>query len=149
MKTWQEPKPNWSLSQLMESKGIFFNFKVVLFPKMIFFSSQLSRMLQDIEKGNHDDEKCEEYCYRYNDWFDQELLDCQFKGNKSKIQNLIRKVHISAMEVWMKSNLKKTKICWQKWKKKLKEIEYFNHSAGCMSLKYLGNVVDYKEQLSL
>ena len=44
---------------------------------------------------------------------------------------------------------------WKKQKsadkneKKLKEIEYFNHSAGCMSLKYLGNVVDYKEQLSL
>ena len=53
-------------------------------------------MLQDIEKGNHDDEKCEEYCYRYNDWFDQELPDCQFKGNKSKIQNLIQKVHINA-----------------------------------------------------
>ena len=35
MNTWQEPKPNWSLSQLLESKGTFFNFKVVLFPKLI------------------------------------------------------------------------------------------------------------------
>ena len=30
----------------------------------------------------------------YKDIFSQELPDCQFKGNKSKIQNLIRKVHI-------------------------------------------------------
>ena len=51
-------------------------------------------MLQDIEKGNHDDEKCEEHCQRYERKFGQELPDCKFKGNKSKIQNLLRKVHI-------------------------------------------------------
>ena len=57
-------------------------------------SSELSSKLQDIEKGNHDDKKCEEYCQEYKENFDQELPDCQFKGNKFKIQNLIRKVHI-------------------------------------------------------
>ena len=51
-------------------------------------------MLQDIEKGNHDDEACEEYCEKYQRYFYQELPECQFKGNKSKIQNLLRKVHI-------------------------------------------------------
>ena len=47
-----------------------------------------------MEKGNHDDKKCEEYCQKYKRDFAQELPDCQFKGNKSKIQKLIRKVHI-------------------------------------------------------
>ena len=56
-------------------------------------------MLQDIEKGNHDDEKCEKYCKKYKEEFDQELPNCQFKGNKSKIQDLIRKVHIDVDEV--------------------------------------------------
>ena len=51
-------------------------------------------MLHDIEKGNHDDKECEEYCRKYKARFGQELPDCQFKGNKSKIQNLIRKVKI-------------------------------------------------------
>ena len=51
-------------------------------------------MLQDIEKGNHDDKECEDYCRRYKRDFDQELPDCQFKGNKSKIQNLLQKVQI-------------------------------------------------------
>ena len=49
-----------------------------------------------MEKGNHDDKKCEEYCQKYKRDFGQELPDCQFKGNKSKIQNLIRKVIINA-----------------------------------------------------
>ena len=82
-------------------------------------------MLQDIEKGNHDDKKCEEYCEQYERkfgqkpeyWsaalrsgaprgrsagrsatpiFQQKLPNCQFKGNKSKIQGLIRKVHIDS-----------------------------------------------------
>ena len=53
-------------------------------------------MLQDIEKGNHDDQRCEEYCNDYKERFGQELPDCQFKGNKSKIQSLLRKVHIDA-----------------------------------------------------
>ena len=51
-------------------------------------------MLQDIEKGNHKDEACEEYCKKYKDRFGQELPECQFKGNKSKIQNLVQKVQI-------------------------------------------------------
>ena len=51
-------------------------------------------MLQDIEKGNHNDKTCEEYCKRYTERFGQKIPDCQFKGNKSKIQNLLRKVHI-------------------------------------------------------
>ena len=51
-------------------------------------------MLQDIEKGNHDDKKCEEYRKEYKDRFGQELPECQFKGNKSKIQNLVQKVQI-------------------------------------------------------
>ena len=64
---------------------------------MIFLlSSKYSKLLQDIEKGKHDNEKCEEYCEEYKRWFDQELPDCQFKGNKSKIQSLIRKVKIDA-----------------------------------------------------
>ena len=36
------------------------------------------------------------YRKRYKKEFDQELPDCQFKGNKSKIKNLIRKVYICA-----------------------------------------------------
>ena len=45
-------------------------------------------------EGNHDDKECEKYCKEYERRFDQEIPDCQFKGNKFKIQNLIRKVHI-------------------------------------------------------
>ena len=59
-------------------------------------SSRLSSILQEIEKGNHDDEACDYHCIRYKGSFGQELPDCQFKGNKSKIQELIRKVHINA-----------------------------------------------------
>ena len=54
------------------------------------------RKLQNIEKGNHDDKECDRYCEDYKDLFDQELPDCQFKGNKYKIQGLLRKVHIGA-----------------------------------------------------
>ena len=53
-------------------------------------------LLQDIEEGKHDDEECEKYCRKYKDRFDQELPDCQFKGNNSKIQSLLRKVKIDA-----------------------------------------------------
>ena len=52
--------------------------------------------MQDIEKGNHDDYRCDKYCKKYKRDFGQELPDCEFKGNKSKIQNLIRKVQIDA-----------------------------------------------------
>ena len=56
-------------------------------------------------KGNHDDIECKarrEYRRKYEDvygiWLDpldrKKLPSCQFRGNKSKIQNLIRKVHI-------------------------------------------------------
>ena len=53
-------------------------------------------MLHDIEEGKHDDEECEEYCQKYKRWFGQELPNCQFKGQKSQIQSLLRKVKIDA-----------------------------------------------------
>ena len=56
----------------------------------------MSSVFQDIEKGNHDDEKCEKYRKNYNNIFGQKLPNCRFKDNKSKIQNLIQKVHINA-----------------------------------------------------
>ena len=55
-----------------------------------------SNKLQDIEKGIHDDEECERYHKKYKTRFDQELPDCEYKGNKSKIQKLLRKVEIDA-----------------------------------------------------
>ena len=54
-------------------------------------------MLQDIEKGQHDDEVCEKYRKDYKETYDQKLPKCQFKGNKSKIQDLIQKVHIDSV----------------------------------------------------
>ena len=39
---------------------------------------------------------CEEYHKNYKIRFDQELPDCEYKGNKSKIQKLLRKVQIDA-----------------------------------------------------
>ena len=97
MKTLLEPKPNCSLSQLIDTKGTFFHFKVVFFPKIIYYSSsKITKKLQDIKKGNHDDRACRRYCQRYKEDFGQELPDCQFKGNKSKLQDLIRKVHIDS-----------------------------------------------------
>ena len=99
MNTWQEPKPNWSLSQLLEREGMYFLSisKLFCFLKWSFLlSSKLSKFLQDIEEGKHDNEECERYCRRYKRWFGQELPDCQFKGNNSKIQSLIRKVKIDA-----------------------------------------------------
>ena len=83
----------------MENKGTSFHFKVVLFSKMIyscFLSRIIPRSLQDIEKGDHDDKKCKKYGADYKTKFGQELPDCQFTGNKSKIQKLIRKVYIDA-----------------------------------------------------
>ena len=62
----------------------------------ILLSSKLSSYLQDIEKGIHDYKECEKCYGRYKDDFGQELPDCQFKANKSKIQSLIRKVHVDA-----------------------------------------------------
>ena len=47
-------------------------------------------------KGHHDNEKCEDYRKSYKEGFGQELPDCDYKGNQSKIQNLIRKIHIDA-----------------------------------------------------
>ena len=67
--------------------------KIVLLSKLISFS-YISNKLQDIEKGIHDDNGCETYCKYYKREFGQELPDCEYKGNKSKIQKLIRKVHI-------------------------------------------------------
>ena len=51
--------------------------------------------LQDIEKGKHDDKVCEEQCHRYKKRYGKEL-ECEFKGMKSRIRNLIRKCHIDA-----------------------------------------------------
>ena len=74
--------------------------KVVIFLKIIYSSLEISgvisKLLHNIEKGNHDDKWCEEYCKDYEDIFGQKLPDCQFKGNKSKIQSLIRKVKIDS-----------------------------------------------------
>ena len=53
-------------------------------------------LLQDIEEGKHDNVECERYCRDYKERFGQELPDCQFKGNLSKIQKLIKKVHVDA-----------------------------------------------------
>ena len=53
-------------------------------------------MLQYIEKGKHDDEKCEKYHKLYKEEFGKDLEDCEYKGNKYKIQNLIRKIKIDA-----------------------------------------------------
>ena len=39
---------------------------------------------------------CETYCQRYNNIFGHEHPRCQFKGQKSQIQNLIRKVKVDA-----------------------------------------------------
>ena len=55
---------------------------------------KLSSMLQEIEIGNHVDKRCKEYCRRYTKKFGQKLPKCKFKGNKSIIQDLIRKIHI-------------------------------------------------------
>ena len=71
--------------------------KLFCFLKWSFLlSSEYSKLLQDIEEGKHDNEKCERYCRNYKYRFGQELPDCQFKGNQSKIQSLIRKVKIDA-----------------------------------------------------
>ena len=79
---------------MLESKGTFFNFKVSKNDLPSLLSSKLSRKLHDIEKGNHDDEACRKYFKKYQERIGQKLPECQFKGNKSKIQKLIRKVHI-------------------------------------------------------
>ena len=79
-------------------KGTFFCTKVVLFPKitLLTLSSTLSSQLQEIAKGSHDDKRCEKYYNEYKKQFGQGLPACQFTGNKSKIQKLIRKVRIDA-----------------------------------------------------
>ena len=40
---------------------------------------------------------CKEYCRKYERQFRQVLPECQFKGKKCKIQNLIRKVRIASV----------------------------------------------------
>ena len=60
----------------------------------MFLSSPFCSKLQEIVKGKHDDKGCEKYCKEYKGQFGQELPACQFKGNKSKIQKLVRKVSI-------------------------------------------------------
>jgi len=56
--------------------------------------SPFSTKLQNIEKGIHDDEVCENHCKKYKKDFGQDLPHCEYKGNKSKIQKLIQKVHL-------------------------------------------------------
>ena len=60
----------------------------------LLLSSRISDLLQDIEKGIHDDDSCENHRRKYKNNFRQDLPDCEYKGNKSKIQKLIRKVQI-------------------------------------------------------
>ena len=57
--------------------------------------SKVLTKLQDIEKGNHNDEECEKYCKDYKALFGQKLPDCQYIRNPNKIQSLIRKVQIN------------------------------------------------------
>ena len=61
----------------------------------ICISSYISNILQEIEKGNHNDNLCECYRNKYRNRYGQELPDCEYKGNKSKVRNLIRKVHVT------------------------------------------------------
>ena len=61
--------------------------------------SYISNILQDIDKGTHNDKLCECYRNKYQNRYGQELPDDEFKGNKSKIQNLIRKVHVTEESV--------------------------------------------------
>ena len=68
-------------------------------------------MLQDIEKGKHDDEECEGYHRRYKQDFGKDLEDCEYKGNKAKIQNLIRKIKIDANGIMTEVQFKKPNKC--------------------------------------
>ena len=63
---------------------------------MILHSSLLTDYLANIENGIHYDDECDSYCKRFEDRFDQVLPECRFKGNRSKIQGLITKVHVNA-----------------------------------------------------
>ena len=69
--------------------------------------------MQNIEKGNHDDKECKEYRKKYIHRFDQEL-PCEYKGNNSKIQKLLRKVQIdqngSVTEIQFESKSLQTKL---------------------------------------
>ena len=57
--------------------------------------SDLSVFLNEIVKGKHDDNICNEYCRKYKDTWNQEI-HCQFKNDKSKIQSLVRKIHFKS-----------------------------------------------------
>ena len=67
----------------------------LIFYEIIFVSSELSKLLKDIGNGKHDDRKCKKHCKQHMDFYGLEL-ECEFKGNESKIQKLIRKVHVDA-----------------------------------------------------
>ena len=58
--------------------------------------SWIKDKLQIIEEGKHDYQNCAKYSKRYKSTFGQDLPYCQFIGNKSKIQKLMRKLHIDA-----------------------------------------------------
>ena len=90
------------------------NFEIALLPKLIIFFCfrKLSDALQNIEKGKHRSKKCAEYCKEYKEEFGQELPPCKYKGSKSKIQNLIRKIHIDKTGIATEINFgDKNKMC--------------------------------------
>ena len=63
---------------------------------MILLSSILSDCLEEITKGAHDDKECDRYGKRAQSTFGQVQPDCQFKGNKSKIKSLIKKIKVDS-----------------------------------------------------
>ena len=76
-------------------------------------SSHLSNLLQDIEKGIHDDSwsrECDEYRKEYRYRYGQEHPGCQFKYDKSKIPKLIRKAHIDFLSSEMLSKMENLAI---------------------------------------
>ena len=86
------------MSQFKDRKGTytFFRIKVNMFSNLFFLYSPFSRLIKNHWKGKHDDKKCKEQRKRYALLFD-EKLHCEFKGNKSKIQVLIRKLFIDSL----------------------------------------------------
>ena len=84
--------------------------------------SELSDVLQNIEKGRHNDECCEECHEDYIANFGYELEECEFKGDLFKIQKLIKKIHVDAngtakeikqgnsSEYWMSSEMEELDI---------------------------------------
>ena len=102
---------NWWKAKVLSliSNSFFLKWSIRLY-------SGLSSLLEDIEKGNHDDEKCEENCRNYKKDFGHELPDCQFKGNQSKIQNLLKTQFVKETSQGTRSLLTKMKNLFRrKW----------------------------------